>query len=113
MAEHAVPITLPDGTRVRARVSRLVEADDDAHDERWENIGLWDAVTSRVEGLKAIVRGVALSVQDATAAAKPDEWSVTFGVEISAKPGKAVALLADGETKANLSITLTWRDSEQ
>lgn len=38
---------------------------------------------------------------------------MTFGVELSAKPGKAVALLADGEAKANLSVTLTWRRADE
>jgi hypothetical protein len=113
MSDMVVPITLPDGTEVSARVSRLVETEDDAYDTRWENVGLWSDVTTRVEGLKSLVGGVAASVRDAAAAAKPDEWSVTFGVEVSAKPGKAVALLADAEAKANLSITLTWRDSGQ
>ncbi|GAB1340010.1 hypothetical protein ACE1SV_66000 [Streptomyces sp. E-15] len=111
MGDQVVPITLPDGTTVRARVTRLVEAGDDAYDTRWEDVGLWDEVTTRVEGLKSVVTGVAASVREAAAAVGPDEWSVTFGVEVSAKPGRAVALLADGEAKGNLSVTLTWRDS--
>ncbi|CAL9336181.1 CU044_2847 family protein [Streptomyces sp. Tu 3180] len=111
MGDNVVPITLPDGTAVRARVSRLVEPGDDDYGTQWEDVGLWDEVTTRVEGLRSLVDGVATSVREAASAARPDEWSVTFGVEISAKPGRAVALLADGEAKGNLSITLTWRDS--
>ncbi|MFE2279186.1 CU044_2847 family protein [Streptomyces sp. NPDC059454] len=111
MGDNVVPLTLPDGTSIRARVSPLVEPGTDDHDTRWEDVGLWDEVTTRVEDLKDLVGGVAASVREAASAARPDEWSVTFGVEISAKPGRAVALLADGETKGNLSITLTWRDS--
>ncbi|MFI8179177.1 hypothetical protein OG539_27760 [Actinacidiphila glaucinigra] len=113
MGERARPIRLPDGTEIWARVSRLDDEGDGAYEDEWEDVGLWDAVTTRVEGLREMVGGVAASVREAAAAAKPQEWSVTFGVEVAAKPGKAVALLADGEAKANLSITLTWRDAGQ
>ncbi|MEZ0093178.1 CU044_2847 family protein [Streptacidiphilus sp. EB129] len=75
----------------------------------WENVGAWDTVVARVEGLGDIVTGVAHWLRDAAKDAAPDEWQVTFGVELAARPGKAVALLADGSVGANLSVTLTWR----
>lgn len=78
-------------------------------DEDFEDVGAWDALGARVEGLREVIGGVASSVRQAAERVAPDETSVTFGVELSAKPGKAVALLADGEAKANLSVTLTWR----
>ncbi|MFF4697125.1 CU044_2847 family protein [Streptomyces chattanoogensis] len=115
MQDRAQYIELPDGTGIWARVSRLDapglggrDGVDDT-DGEFEDVGTWDALGARVEGLREVVAGVAASVRDATARVAPHETSVTFGVEVSAKPGKAVALLADGEAKANLAITLTWR----
>jgi hypothetical protein len=115
MQDRAQHITLPDGTEVWARVSRLdalgLDGPDAPADEdgEFEDVGAWDALGARVEGLREVIGGVAASVRQATERVAPDETSVTFGVEVSAKPGKAVALLADGEAKANLSVTLTWR----
>ncbi|MET9877315.1 CU044_2847 family protein [Actinacidiphila glaucinigra] len=110
MGDRARPIELPDGTTVWARVSRLEVEGGDSRIDEWEDVSVWDDLTARVEGLEPLVRGVAASVRRAASAAAPDEVSVAFGVEVSAKPGKAIALLADGEAKANLAITLTWRD---
>ncbi|WP_336050143.1 CU044_2847 family protein [Streptomyces sp. CA2R101] len=119
MHERAQRIELPDGTAVWARVSRLdapgLDGPDDLDgtDGEFEDVGAWDALGARVEGLREVVGGVAASVRQATERVAPHETSVTFGVELSAKPGKAVALLADGEAKANLSVTLTWRRADE
>lgn len=119
MHERAQRIELPDGTEVWARVSRLDAPgldgpdDADAADGEFEDVGAWDALGARVEGLREVVGGVAASIRQATERVAPHETSVTFGVELSAKPGKAVALLADGEAKANLSVTLTWRRADE
>lgn len=80
--------------------------DDDAD---LEPVADWSRLSSRVAGLTPLVGGVAASVRAAAAAAAPDEVSVTFGVEISAGTGKAIALLADANTTAQLSVTLTWQ----
>ncbi|MGW7025007.1 CU044_2847 family protein [Streptomyces decoyicus] len=115
MQDRAQRIELPDGTEVWARVSRLDAPGLDGPDDmdgtngEFEDVGAWDALGARVEGLREVIGGVAASVRRATERVAPHETSVTFGVELSAKPGKAVALLADGEAKANLSVTLTWR----
>lgn len=114
MQDRAQRIELPDGTEVWARVSRLDApgldgADGDEDGGEFEDVGSWDALGARVEGLREVIGGVAGSVRQAAERVAPHETSVTFGVELSAKPGKAVALLADGEAKANLSVTLTWR----
>ncbi|RXS81509.1 hypothetical protein EST92_15820 [Streptomyces sp. TM32] len=129
MHDRAQRIELPDGTEVWARVSRLDAPGCDApdgvdtgggefedrefEDGEFEDVGVWDALGARVEGLREVIGGVAASVREATDRVAPHETSVTFGVELSAKPGRAVALLADGGTKSNLSITLTWRREDQ
>lgn len=107
-------IRLPGGDTVLARVSVLDpgEVPGGADEFSYEDVGALDHMTARIDQLNELVRGVGSAVFDAARAVGPDEVSATFGVELAVKPGKAVALLADGEAKAALSITLTWRPKE-
>jgi Trypsin-co-occurring domain 1 len=88
------------------------DVDEDV-DFRFEDTGVPERLTARVEQLNELVSGVGSAVLDAAKAAKPQEVSATFGVEIMVKPGKAVAMLADGEVKGAISVTLTWRPGEE
>ncbi len=109
-------IELPGGERVLARVSVLSaeEVPGGADEFAYEDVGALDHMAARIDQLNELVSGVGGAVLEAARAVRPDEVSATFGVELAMKPGKAVALLADGEAKAALSITLTWRgDSTQ
>lgn len=109
-------IELPGGERVLARVSVLSaeEVPGEADEFAYEDVGALDHMAARIDQLNELVSGVGDAVLAAARAVRPDEVSATFGVELAMKPGKAVALLADGEAKAALSITLTWRgDSVQ
>lgn len=72
-------------------------------------MGALDHLTARVDQLNELVSGIGSAVLESARAARPDEVSATFGIELAVKPGKAVALLADGEAKAAISVTLTWR----
>lgn len=99
-----------------ARVSVLSaeEVPGGADEFAYEDVGALDHMAARIDQLNELVSGVGGAVLEAARAVRPDEVSATFGVELAMKPGKAVALLADGEAKAALSITLTWRgDSTQ
>jgi hypothetical protein len=91
----------------------LDEDVDEDVDFRFEDTGVPERLTARVEQLNELVSGVGSAVLDAAKAAKPHEVSATFGVEIMVKPGKAVAMLADGEVKGAISVTLTWRPGEE
>ncbi|WP_318275254.1 CU044_2847 family protein [Streptomyces pharetrae] len=104
-------IELPGGGTVLARVSVLEpdEVPGGADEFSYEDVGALDHMAARVDQLNELVRGVGSAVLQAARTVRPDEVSATFGVELAVKPGKAVALLADGEAKAALSITLTWR----
>ncbi|MFI1353703.1 CU044_2847 family protein [Streptomyces sp. NPDC020898] len=108
-------IELPGGATVLARVSVLDPGEwpgqlPGAADEfSYDDVGALDHMAARIDQLNELVRGVGSAVLEAARAVRPDEVSATFGVELAVKPGKAVALLADGEAKAALSITLTWR----
>ncbi|MFI1963886.1 CU044_2847 family protein [Streptomyces pathocidini] len=100
-------IELPGGEVVLARVTG--ESGYGADDE---DVGVLDAVAAKVEQLREVVTGVGAAVLDAAAAVRPDEASITFGIELAAKSGKALAVLADGEAKASVQVTLTWRLGE-
>lgn len=101
-------IELPGGAVVLARVSTAggYAADDD-------DVGVIEKAVAKVERLGELIDGVGRSVLDAAAAVRPDEASISFGIELSAKAGAAVAILADGEAKASLQVTLTWRPADQ
>ncbi|MCB5181420.1 CU044_2847 family protein [Streptomyces antimicrobicus] len=111
MERQIQEIELPGGQMVLARVSvlRAEEIPDAAGDYGYEDVGALDQLTARVDQLNELVSGLGAAVLQAAAAAAPDEISATFGIELMAKPGRAVAVLADGEAKAALSVTLTWR----
>ncbi|PKV87806.1 CU044_2847 family protein [Streptomyces sp. TLI_146] len=101
-------IELPGGAVVLARVSTAggYAADDD-------DVGVIEKAVAKVERLGELIEGVGRSVLDAAAAVRPDEASISFGIELSANAGAAVAILADGEAKASLQVTLTWRSADQ
>lgn len=105
-------IELPGGEIVLARVGVPAGADDapgHGNGSDFEDIGALDALTHRVDQLNEVIGGVGAAVVEAARGARPDEVSATFGIELMVQPGRAVALLADGQAKAAVSVTLTWR----
>ncbi|MBW5484075.1 CU044_2847 family protein [Streptomyces bambusae] len=111
MERRIQEIELPGGETVLARVSvlRPEEVPDSAEDFGYEDVGALDQLTARVDQLGQLVSGLGTAVRRAAAAAAPDEISATFGIELVSKPGRAVAILADGEARAAIEVTLTWR----
>ncbi|MFZ3559781.1 CU044_2847 family protein [Streptomyces sp. BH055] len=104
-------IALPDGTPVWARISGEAEELGLREGElSYSDTGFTDRVEASVESLHALVTGVARSLARPLRAVRPDEVSVEFGVELTAKAGKVVGLLADGEAKAGIKVTLTWNE---
>lgn len=106
-------IEMPDGTPVWARISGAEELDGPAPgsgptytDTGFGDIG--DQVQARVESLHSVVTSVARSLAVPLRAVRPDEVSVEFGIELTAKSGRIVGLLADGEAKGAIKVTLTW-----
>ncbi|MFI7403196.1 CU044_2847 family protein [Streptomyces sp. NPDC049541] len=100
---HIQDIELPDGTVVTARIGA-----GDAYGEQ-EDVGFTEAALAKVEQLEELIKGIGGTVLDAARAARPSEAAITFGVELTAKEGLAVAVLARGEAKASLEVTLTWK----
>ncbi|MGW8883962.1 CU044_2847 family protein [Streptomyces sp. NPDC055749] len=104
-------IEMPDGTPVWARISGAEELERPGGGLAYKDIGypdLVDQVQARVESLTGIVTSVARSLAEPLRAVRPDEVSVEFGIELTAKAGKVVGLLADGEAKGGIKVTLTW-----
>ncbi|MFH9978633.1 CU044_2847 family protein [Streptomyces sp. NPDC017179] len=101
-------IELPDGTPVWARISGTEELPVSTGELSYTDTGFAERVEASVESLHSLVTGVARSLAGPLRAVRPDEVSVEFGIELSAKAGKVVGLLADGEAKAGITVTLTW-----
>ncbi|MEU3351744.1 CU044_2847 family protein [Streptomyces sp. NPDC037389] len=125
MADGITQVRLDDGTVVWARVTEAQELDgpknagsgghggapyEDAPyaDSSYADSGAARRVADMAGGLADTVRGVADSVRMGLAAARPDEVSVEFGIELSAKAGQVISLIADGESKASITVTLKW-----
>ncbi|MBX9394125.1 hypothetical protein K4749_11085 [Streptomyces sp. TRM72054] len=100
-------IELPNGMVVTARIGSA-----DAYGDQ-EDVGFTEAARAKVEQLQELITGVGSTVLDAARAARPAEAAITFGVELTAKEGLAVAVLARGEAKASLQVTLTWQLDRQ
>jgi hypothetical protein len=104
-------IEMPDGTEVWARISGVEELAQPGSGPSFTDIGagnIADRVQARVESLQGVVTSVARSLAEPLRSVRPDEVSVEFGIELTAKSGKIVGLLADGEAKGSIKVTLTW-----
>ncbi|MGW2832030.1 CU044_2847 family protein [Streptomyces sp. NPDC001286] len=101
-------IALPDGTPVWARISGTEELSAPPGQLSFSDVGFADRVEASVDSLHSLITGVARSLAEPLRAVRPDEVSVEFGIELTAKAGKVVGLLADGEAKAGITVTLTW-----
>ena len=99
MQDRAQRIELPDGTEVWARVSRLDAPgldgpdDTDGTDGEFEDVGAWDALGARVEGLREVIGGVAASVRqgDRAGRAARDERDLRRGAVGQAGQGRRPA----------------------
>ncbi|MFJ9352290.1 CU044_2847 family protein [Streptomyces sp. NPDC101237] len=108
-ATRIARVRLPDGTPVWARISGADELAVPSGELSYTDTGFAERVEASVESLNALVRGVARSLAEPLRAVRPDEVSVEFGIELTAKAGKVVGLLADGEAKAAITVTLSWK----
>ncbi|MFD3927473.1 CU044_2847 family protein [Streptomyces sp. NPDC058614] len=101
-------IEMPDGTPVWARISGAEELEAPSGGLSYTDTGFGERIEAQVESLQSVITSVARSLAAPLRAVRPDEVSVEFGIELTAKAGKVIGLLADGEAKGGLTVTLTW-----
>lgn len=101
-------VEMPDGTPVWARISGAEVLERPSGELTYADVGAAEQVAARVEDLKSLVTSVARSLAEPLRAVRPDEVSVEFSIELTAKPGRVVGLIADGEAKGGITVTLTW-----
>jgi hypothetical protein len=98
-----VPITREDDTEFLIEVSEVESV------AGRQKVAATDAFDSK--DLANSVTAISRMFVNALKEVSPDKLSVEFGVEATLKAGKLLALLCDGEGKANLKITLEWSKS--
>ncbi|MEV7420603.1 CU044_2847 family protein [Streptomyces sp. NPDC089919] len=113
MAEEWVSVEL-DGRSVLMRVTGAEQLPAVPGQGKYSDTGkVADRMARGVDGLDDLIRGVAGAMRRATAALEPQQVSVSFGIELAAKPGKVISLLAEAEGKAALTVTLTWQNDKE
>lgn len=109
MDHNVQEVVLPGGQVILARVS-VLRPDESA----FVDVGAVDRLRTGVTRVNEVIAAVGATVMDAARAAGPSEVSATFGIELAVKPGMGVAaVLADGEAKASISVTLTWQPGRE
>ncbi|MEW2544844.1 CU044_2847 family protein [Streptomyces sp. NPDC047002] len=101
-------VEMPDGTPVWARISGAEALEEPSGELRFSDVGAGQRVAARVEDLGDVVASVARSLAAPLRAVRPDEVSVEFSIELTARAGRVVGLIADGEAKGGITVTLNW-----
>jgi hypothetical protein len=95
-----VRLQLPTGQAVWAQVRTLQGVRD---------VGMADpAAVFGVEGFPETVAAVAESLRSGLRQLTPREVSVEFGIELHAKAGKIISVLAEAGGSASIKVLLTW-----
>lgn len=110
MADGITQVRLDDGTVVWARVTEAQELRGGASGSAYEDSSPGRRVADMAGGLADVARGVVGSLRMGLAAARPHEVTVEFGIELSARAGQVISLIADGDGKASIKVTLTWTE---
>ncbi|MEU7953432.1 CU044_2847 family protein [Micromonospora chalcea] len=95
-----VRLRMPNGQEIWARVA----VEGGPADVAWRG----ELPSARLDDLVDTVQAVAASVREALSAARPDGWSVEFGIELAVKSGKVISVLTETGAKASLRVTLNW-----
>jgi hypothetical protein len=92
------PIVLDDGTTIQAQVTSLGGVVKVA---AFKGGYPFESITKAIETIsKSLVKAIKK--------AGPNKATIEFGIEIGTKEGQLTALLVQGTTKANLTVTLEW-----
>lgn len=103
-----VPVKLPNGATIHIEARRLgPQGETDVADIR-------ELVATEMLGpLTSALEGIATWVEDSLRKVHPKKAAVEFGMEVGLESGQLTALLAKGNAKANLKITLEWENASK
>jgi hypothetical protein len=95
-------VVLPSGEVIWARVSGQVRPRDVGFGER--------TATLAAEEFSRLASAVIGTVRDAVGDQRADEVTIDFGIELAAKSGKVIGVLAELGGTSNIAVHLTWRN---
>jgi hypothetical protein len=108
-----VQVMLPSGDLVWVRVQVPAPAATGERTPGPVDVRLGKPVDSAVEALRLpgfaeTIRGVVASVREALIEHRPDSLSVEFGIEITARAGSLLSVLAEVGGTAQIRVTASW-----
>lgn len=106
-------VMLPSGDLIWVRVQAAAPAAAGERSAGAADVGLADRIAPTVEvlrlpGFAETVRGVVTSVRQALDEHRPDFLSVEFGIEIAARAGALLSVLAEVGGTAQVKVTASW-----
>ena len=104
---------LPSGDLIWVRAEAAEPAATDGQAAGPADVGLEQRIAPSVEvlrldGLAETVRGVVTSVRHALDEHRPDSFTVEFGIEIAARAGRLLSVLAEVGATAQIRVTASW-----
>lgn len=102
---------LPSGDLVWVRIQVSEAESADGGGLGPQDVGLCDKASESVQKLSGFadaVRGVVTSVRQALAEHSPDSLEVEFGIEITARTGRVLSVLAEAGGTAQIRVTASW-----
>jgi len=107
-------VTLPSGDPVWVSVGPADGEDSNGQGGGAQDVGFRDKAetvlqAAQLPGFAEAVRGVVTSVRQALDGCRPDDVTVDFGIQITARTGGALAVLAEAGGSAQLRVSVSWR----
>lgn len=107
-------VVLPSGESVWVSLGRDDTGDDGGIGSGAQDAGLRDHAevvlqAGKLPGFTEAICGVVASVREALDQHRPDEFTVDFGIQITAKTGAALSIVAAAEGGAQIRVSATWR----
>jgi Trypsin-co-occurring domain 1 len=106
-------VLLPSGDPVWVRVQAPAPAAAGERTSKPVDVGLGKPIDSAAEALRLpgfaeTIRGVVATVREALNEHRPDSLSVEFGIEITARAGSLLSVLAEVGGTAQVRVTASW-----
>jgi hypothetical protein len=106
-------VMLPSGDLIWVRVEAAKPAATEGRAAGPTDVGLTQRIAPpgevlRLQGFAETVRGVITSVQQVLDEHRPDSLEVEFGIEIAARAGGLLSVLAEVGATAQIRVTASW-----